>query len=125
MKVLLGQLGNQAVSVVWQKHFDEVLIGGQEMVEEVDRGGEIMDSEGCGVLSEVIAREEVVCMGSTETKRDGSSRERWPNCGNDKQRSAGGPLVGAVQLVLDLWNGSISWKSSVTRYTSTHCWTSL
>ena len=45
---------------VWKKYFEEVLNGGQELVDEVDRGGVRLDSEGDGVVSEVIAREEVV-----------------------------------------------------------------
>lgn len=71
-----------------------VLNGGQELVDEVDRGGGRLDSEGYGVLSEVIAREDEV--GSTQTKREGSFRKRWPHCRNDRQRRAGGPLVGAI-----------------------------
>ena len=43
---------------VWKKHSDEVLNGIQEMVNEADRGGEWLDSEGYGVLSEDITREE-------------------------------------------------------------------
>ena len=45
---------------VWKKYFEEVLNGGQELVDEVDSGGVRLDSEGDGVVSEVIAREEVV-----------------------------------------------------------------
>ena len=41
-------------------YFEEVLNGGQELFDEVDRGGVRLDSEGDGVVSEVIAREEVV-----------------------------------------------------------------
>ena len=37
-----------------------MLNGGQELFDEVDRGGVRLDSEGDGVVSEVIAREEVV-----------------------------------------------------------------
>ena len=45
---------------VWKKYFEEVLNGGQELVDEVDSGGVRLDSEGDGVVSEVIAREKVV-----------------------------------------------------------------
>ena len=37
-----------------------MLNGGEELFDEVDRGGVRLDSEGDGVVSEVIAREEVV-----------------------------------------------------------------
>ena len=58
--------------------------------------GERLDSEEYGELSGV---------GSTETKR--KEKDPWPQC-RITQRRAGGSLVGAIQLVLEMWNGSFS-----------------
>ena len=57
-----------------------ILNGGQELVDEVDRGGGRLDSEGYGVLSEVIAREEVMwalhkLKGKEATGKDGLTAE--------------------------------------------------
>ena len=51
--------GKEAVAV-WKEHFENVLKGGQEMVEEVHRG-EVRSGGGRnGLLSEGITKEEVV-----------------------------------------------------------------
>ena len=69
------------------------------MVEEAVRGGQKLVSEEYGVLSEDIARVEVVWALQKPERKAAMYEKRWPHHGNDKQRSAGGPLVGAIQLV--------------------------
>ena len=66
------------------------------MVEEAVRVGQKSDSEEYGELSEDIARAEVVWALQKPERKAAMHEKRWSHHRNDKQRSAGGPLAGAI-----------------------------